>query len=45
MELSPRRFDSAVVVSPAGRIDQSNVDAFQAVLAPHLQKCAEGQER
>jgi anti-anti-sigma factor len=45
MELSPRRFDTAVVVAPKGRIDQSNVDAFQGALAPHLQTCAEGQQQ
>ena len=45
MELLPRRFDTAVVVSPAGRIDQSNVDRFQASLTPHLQTCAEGQHQ
>ena len=45
MELSPRRFDTAVVVAPAGRVDQSNVDSFQSALAPHLQKCAEGQDQ
>ena len=45
MELAPRRFADAVVVSPAGRVDQSNVEAFQAALAPHLQQCAAGADR
>lgn len=45
MELSPRRFADTVVVSPAGRIDTSNVDAFQAALAPHLAACAPGKDR
>ena len=45
MELLPRRFDTAVVVSPVGRIDQSNVEAFQAAVTPHLQTCAEGQQQ
>ena len=45
MELSPRRFDTAVVVSPVGRIDQSNVEAFQGAVTPHLQTCAEGQHQ
>jgi anti-anti-sigma factor len=45
MELTPRRFDTAVVVSPAGRIDQSNVESFQATLMPHVQTCAEGQQQ
>jgi anti-anti-sigma factor len=34
-----------VVVSPAGRIDQSNVESFQATLMPHVQTCAEGQQQ
>ena len=45
MELSPKRFADAVVLSPAGRVDQSNAEAFQAALAPHLQRCAAGQDR
>ena len=45
MELSPRRFADAVVVAPAGRIDQSNVEAFEAALAPHLQRCLPDQDR
>jgi anti-anti-sigma factor len=45
MELSPRRFDTAVVVSPTGRIDQTNVETFQAKLMPHVQTCAEGQQQ
>jgi anti-anti-sigma factor len=44
MELSPRRFADAVVVAPAGRVDQSNAEAFNAALAPHLQRCAAGQD-
>ena len=40
MELSPKRFADAVVVSPTGRVDQSNVEAIQAALAPHVQRCA-----
>ncbi len=45
MELSPRRFADAVVVSPVGRIDQSNADAFQEALAPHLAQCTGGEDR
>jgi anti-anti-sigma factor len=45
MELTPKRFADTVVVSPAGRIDQSSAEAFQAALAPHLQRCAAGQDR
>jgi anti-anti-sigma factor len=44
MELSPRRFADTTVVTPAGRVDQSNVDAFGAALAPHLQRCVAGQD-
>jgi len=45
MELSPRRFADAVVLAPAGRIDQSSADAFKAALAPHLERCADGGDR
>jgi anti-sigma B factor antagonist len=45
MELSPRRFADAVVVSPVGRIDQSNADVFEEKLAPHLARCTGGEDR
>jgi len=45
MELSPRRFADVVVVSPVGRIDQSNADAFEEELAPHLARCTGGEDR
>jgi anti-sigma B factor antagonist len=45
MELSPRRFADAVVVSPTARVDQTTVDAFQAALAPHLARCGPDQDR
>ena len=45
MELSPRRFADAVVVSPAGRIDQSSADAFKDALAPYVEHCAVGGDR
>ena len=45
MELSPRRFADAVVVSPAGRIDQSSADAFKDALDPYLDQCAAGRDR
>jgi len=45
MELSPRRFADAVVVSPVGRVDQSSADAFQKALAPHLARCTGGEDR
>lgn len=45
MELSPRRFADTVVVSPVGRIDQSNADVFEEALAPHLARCTGGEDR
>ena len=44
MELSPRRFADAVVIFPAGRIDQSSADAFQDALAPYVGQCAAGRD-
>ncbi|HYE90612.1 MAG TPA: STAS domain-containing protein [Terriglobales bacterium] len=45
MDLSPQRFADTVVVSPAGRVDQSNMEAFGAALAPVLGACAPGKDR
>jgi anti-anti-sigma factor len=45
MTLSPRRFADAVVVFPVGRIDQSSADTFMEALAPHLERCAAGEDR
>ena len=45
MKLPSKRFADAVVVAPAGRIDQSNADAFKDALAPHLERCAPGEDR
>jgi anti-sigma B factor antagonist len=45
MDLSPRRFADTLVVSPAGRVDQSSADAFRTALAPHLEGCAAGKDR
>jgi anti-anti-sigma factor len=45
MELSPRRFADTVVVSPVGRVDQSNADAFKDALAPHVDECAASKDR
>jgi anti-sigma B factor antagonist len=39
MDLSHRNLGNAVIVSPAGRIDQSSADAFQSALVPHLAGC------
>ena len=45
MRLSPKRFADAVVVSPVGRVDQSSADTFKDALAPHLERCAAGEDR
>ena len=45
MDLSPRRFADAVVLAPAGRIDQNSAESFKAALAPHMERCAAGQDR
>jgi anti-anti-sigma factor len=45
MELTPRRLADTLVVSPEGRIDQSNADAFQNALAPVLGECAASKAR
>jgi anti-sigma B factor antagonist/stage II sporulation protein AA (anti-sigma F factor antagonist) len=34
-----------VVLSPVGRIDHSSSEDFKAALAPHMARCAEGQDR
>jgi anti-anti-sigma factor len=45
MELAPKRFADAAVVAPAGRVDQSNADAFQQALVPYLQRCGPDQDQ
>lgn len=45
MDLAPQRFADTVVVTPAGRIDQSNVEAFGVTLAPYLDRCAPDKDR
>lgn len=39
MELRPQQAGRSVVLSPAGRIDHTHADSFQAALAPHLRDC------
>jgi anti-sigma B factor antagonist len=39
MPLSHRTFANARVVSPKGRLDHDNCDAFQSDLAVHLEAC------
>jgi anti-sigma B factor antagonist/stage II sporulation protein AA (anti-sigma F factor antagonist) len=36
MDIAPRRFAEVTLVSPSGRIDHSNVQAFDAALQPAL---------
>ena len=45
MDLFPKRHGDTVVVSPTGRIDQANAEVFKSALAPHLERCAKGQDR
>jgi len=45
MELTPKRYMDTVVLSPMGRIDHSTSEDFKAALAPHMTRCAEGQDR
>jgi anti-anti-sigma factor len=45
MELAPKRFADAVVVRPAGRVDQSSAEAFQHALVPYLQRCTPEQDQ
>lgn len=44
MDLAPRRFADAVVLSPTGRIDHATAGAFEAALLAHLSRCAAGQD-
>jgi anti-anti-sigma factor len=39
MDLSHRTLGNVVIVSPAGRIDQTSSAAFQSALVPHLAGC------
>jgi len=39
MDLSHRTLGNAMIVSPAGRIDQSSAEAFQCALMPYLASC------
>jgi anti-anti-sigma factor len=41
MSLPHRSFGDARVVSPKGRLDHENCEAFQSGLAEHLQACAQ----
>ena len=45
MDLRPKRYVDTVVLSPVGRIDHSTSEDFKITLAPHMTRCAEGQDR
>jgi anti-sigma B factor antagonist/stage II sporulation protein AA (anti-sigma F factor antagonist) len=40
----PARFADVVVLGVSGRIDHASAEAFRAALAPHLARCAAGQD-
>jgi anti-sigma B factor antagonist/stage II sporulation protein AA (anti-sigma F factor antagonist) len=44
MPLSSSRFADVVVLAVSGRIDHATAEAFKADLAPHLARCAAGQD-
>jgi anti-anti-sigma factor len=43
MRLDHARFADVVVLSPVGRIDHATAEEFETALAPHLARCATGQ--
>jgi anti-anti-sigma factor len=45
VDLAPRRFADAVVLSPAGRIDHGSADRFRAALQPFADRCRGEAER
>jgi anti-sigma B factor antagonist/stage II sporulation protein AA (anti-sigma F factor antagonist) len=42
MDIAPRRYAEVTLVSPSGRIDHTNVQAFDAALRPALDEVAAG---
>ena len=40
MALAHRLYDNALVLSPVGRLDHDNCEAFREELAPHLERAA-----
>lgn len=44
MRLDHTRFADVVVLAPVGRVDHANAETFNAALAPHLARCAQGQD-
>ena len=45
MDLSHRRYADAVVLAPVGRIDHASAESFKTALAPHIARCAAGQDQ
>jgi anti-sigma B factor antagonist/stage II sporulation protein AA (anti-sigma F factor antagonist) len=39
MELNARHSDNTVVLSPRGRVDHLNAEAFGKAVAPHVEQC------
>jgi anti-sigma B factor antagonist/stage II sporulation protein AA (anti-sigma F factor antagonist) len=44
MHVDHARFADVVVISPKGRIDHASAEGVRAALAPHLARCAAGQD-
>jgi anti-anti-sigma factor len=44
MRLDTARFADVVVLSPAGRVDHGTAEELKTALAPHLARCAKGQD-
>ena len=44
MRLDTARFADVVVLSPAGRVDHGTAEQLKTALAPHLARCAKGQD-
>jgi anti-anti-sigma factor len=44
MILTPVRYADVVVLTLQGRLDQSTAEDVRTALAPHLERCAEGQD-
>jgi anti-anti-sigma factor len=44
MRLDHARFADVVVLAPVGRVDQATAEELKTALAPHLARCAPGQD-
>jgi anti-anti-sigma factor len=45
MHLDSARFADVVVLSPKGRVDHASAEGLKTELAPHLARCAPGQDQ